>query len=192
MLNSSSKAQHIRKVSGSTQLESTLKKVVHALAFYQIPHLVAGGYAVQEHGYPRFTSDIDIIVPNVAEAKEKLGISGFRENPGSAMTITDRNSKVEIDLLPGGGNVGPGPVNLPIPTLVSTEPQFLSLEDLISVKLSSYLGSHRMQDGADVQELIKANSLPRDFYVNIRVQSAFQKIWDSLHVKEAAEWLIGN
>ncbi len=28
--------------------------------------LVVGGYAVQEHGYARFTADVDTVVPNVA------------------------------------------------------------------------------------------------------------------------------
>ncbi len=57
---------------------------------------------MQEHGYPRFTVDVGIIVPDVAFAIEKLSLNGFKANPGSEMTVTDREAKVEVDLLPGG------------------------------------------------------------------------------------------
>jgi hypothetical protein len=52
-----------------------------------------GGFAVQEHGYPRFTVDVNIIVPDVELAREKLSMNGFRANPGSTMTVTDRETK---------------------------------------------------------------------------------------------------
>jgi hypothetical protein len=32
---------------------------------------------------------------------EKLPMNGFKENPGSNMTVTDRETRVEVDLLPG-------------------------------------------------------------------------------------------
>lgn len=47
------------------------------LALFQIPHYVCGGFAVQELGYPRFTADVDIIVPDVEIAREKLCLNGF-------------------------------------------------------------------------------------------------------------------
>jgi len=179
------KAVHFRSISGSTPLEGTLRKAVKVLAFYNIPHLVCGGFAVQEHGYARFTGDVDLIVPNVAEAREKLLISGFKENPGSSMTVTDRRTKAEIDLLPGGGKVGPGPLNLPRPTVVSEEPQILTLEKLLETKLSSYMGTPtgRARDLGDVVELIKINSLPREFPVDAQVKISYQKIWDDLVVE---------
>ena len=111
------------------------------LKLFNIPHSVCGGFAVQEHGYPRFTVDVDIIVPDVPFAREKLAMNGFKANPGSNMTVTDRESKVEIDLLPGGGKVGPGPLSFPMPTKISEKPQIIALHDLISIKLSSYAGS---------------------------------------------------
>lgn len=101
---------------------------------------MCGGFAVQEHGYPRFTVDVGIIVPDVTLAREKLCLNGFRANPGSAMTVTDRETKAEVDLLPAGRKVDPGPLCLPVPTQVSDEPQILTLEKLISAKLSTYMG----------------------------------------------------
>lgn len=93
-------AELLRESSGSTNIEKTLLKALKVLKLFNIPHYVCGGFAVQEHGYPRFTIDADIIVPDVDLAREKLCMNGFKEK----MTITDRETKVEIDLLPGGGS----------------------------------------------------------------------------------------
>src|SRR3954463_8622688 len=101
-------AEFLRESSGSTNIELMLLKAVKILALFDIPHYVCGGFAVQEHGYPRLTVDVDIIVPNVGSAREKLAMNGFRENTGSQMTVTDRETKVEVDLLPGGGKLDPG------------------------------------------------------------------------------------
>jgi hypothetical protein len=165
----------------------TLLKAVKVLALFQIPHYVCGGFAVQEHGYPRFTVDVNIIVPDVEFACQKLCMNGFKENPGSKMTVTDRDTRVEIDLLPGGDKVDPGPLTLPMPTHVSDEPQLLTLEYLISSKLSTYLGRgiQRIQDYADVAKLIEANELSRAFGVDPKVSGLYHKIWDELHAKDA-------
>jgi hypothetical protein len=68
---------------------------------------------------------------------EKLSMNGFKANPGSKMTVIDRETKVEIDLLPGGKKVDPGPLSSPMPGHVSDEPQILTPEQLISAKLST-------------------------------------------------------
>src|ERR1700747_590950 len=117
-------AEFLRESSGSN-IEKTLLKAVKVLALFRIPHYVAGGFAVQEHGYPRFTVDVDIIVPDVELAREKLCMNGFKENDGSKMTVTDRETRVEVDLFPGG-KLDPGPLTFPVPTHVSDEPQILT------------------------------------------------------------------
>jgi hypothetical protein len=126
---------------------------------------------------------VDIIVPDVQFAREKLALNGFKENPGSRMTVTDRDTRVEIDVLPGGGRVGPGPLTLPMPTQVSERPQILTLSELISIKLSSHIGSpfDRARDYSDVVELVKANHPSREFDVDPRVRDKYQEIWDGLH-----------
>ena len=151
---------------------------------FDIPHFVCGGGAVQEHGYPRFTVDVDIIVPDVEFAREKLSMNGFRPNPGSKMTVTDRETKVEVDLLPGGQRVDPGPLTLPMPTYVSDTPLLLTLEMLISAKLSTYIGRgfDRTQDYADVVKLTQANHLPCDFGVDPKVLDLYQQMWDALNL----------
>src|SRR5882762_4089066 len=114
-LQSHEQAEFLRESSGSTNIEKALIKAVKVLALFHIPHYVCRGFAVQEHGYPRFTVDVDIIVPDVELAREKLCMNGFKTNPGSKMTLTDRETKVEIDLLPAGSKIDPGPLTLPLP-----------------------------------------------------------------------------
>jgi hypothetical protein len=180
-------AEFLRESSGSTSIDQTLRKAVKVLALFQIPHYVCGGFAVQEHGYPRFTVDVDIIVPDVEFAMEKLSLNGFKRNTGSKMTVTDRETKVEVDVLPGGQKVDPGPLAFPVPEVVSDTPQILSLEKLIAAKLSTYIGVgiRRAQDYADVVKLIQVNHLPREYQIDLQVQEAYRKIWDSLHSGES-------
>ena len=101
------------------------------------------------------------------------------------MTVTDRETRVEIDLLPGGRKVDPGPLTFPMPTVASDAPQFLTLDKLISAKLSTYMGRgiERMQDYADVVKLVQANHLPRDYEVASEVRTMYQELWDKLHAK---------
>ncbi len=176
-------AELLRESSGSTNLEKTLLKALQVLKLFQIPHYVCGGFAVQEQGYPRFTVDVNIIVPDVELAIEKLSMNGFRASPGSQMPVTNRETKVEVDLLPGGRRVDSGPLALPMPTQVSDQPQILTLAMLISSKLSTYIGRgiERTQDLADVVELVQSNRLPREYGVDPKVRHRYHQMWDELH-----------
>ncbi len=69
-------AEFLRESSGSN-IEKALRKAVKVLALFRIPHYVCGGFAVQEHGYPRFTVDVDLIVSDVQFAHEKLCMKRF-------------------------------------------------------------------------------------------------------------------
>jgi hypothetical protein len=126
---------------------------------------------------------VDLIVPDVQFAREKLAMNGFKANPGPKMTVTDRETKVEIDMLPGGGKVGPGPVIFPMPTKVSDKPQILALHDLISLKLSSYVGSpiDGAQDYADAIKLIQVNHPSRELNVDASVRDLYHTLWDQIY-----------
>lgn len=176
------KALFIRKVSQSSDLEKTLLKALKVFKLFNIPHYICGGFAVQEHGYPRFTQDIDIIVPNVTIAREKLSLNGFKANPGSAMTVTDRETKVEIDLLQAGSAMGGSSVSFPKPQKVSDQPQILSLDKLLSLKLATYQRSpvSRAKDYGDAVELIKANKPPKHLSVHPSIKKLFQETWEQL------------
>ena len=177
----------MRESSGSTNIEKTLLKALKVLKVFNIPHYICGGFAVQEHDYPRFTVGVDIIVPDVQFAREKLSMNGFKANPGSKMTVPDRETKVEIDVLPGGGKIGPGPVNFPMPKRVSEKPQILTLHELIALKLSSYLGRpiDRAQDYADAIKLIQVNHPSRELRVDAKVREFYRTLWDQIHAKKS-------
>jgi hypothetical protein len=111
-----------------------------------------------------------------------LSIRGFKKNAGPSMALIERVTKVEVDLLPGGGSVGPGPLKLPLPTSVSETPDIADLKTLIEIKLSSYLGSptRRAQDLADVVRLVQANGLNRGFVIAAEVREQYLAILDGL------------
>lgn len=61
-----------------------LEAVARALADAQVRYLVAGGLAVNAHGYLRFTADIDLVIAldpsNVGRAFAALAAAGYRPN----------------------------------------------------------------------------------------------------------------
>ena len=62
----------LRENTDEHRLVKVARKVAEVLAHWNIPHLIVGGLAAQEHGYPRFTIDVDVIVPDVLAAAEFL------------------------------------------------------------------------------------------------------------------------
>jgi hypothetical protein len=176
----------LRENTGTNGLEQTARAVAETLAHYDIPHLIVGGLAVQEHGYPRVTLDVDIVVPDVLEALEFLTaeVTGpFARVAGFQGRLVDRRNQVHVDLLPAGGVVKSGcNVPFPFPSLVADKPQIVGLADLISLKLDSWNGSplRRHKDKTDVIELITRRDLPRDLCVAKAVSNLYTETWDAL------------
>jgi hypothetical protein len=179
----------LRENTDEHRLVKVARKVAEVLAHWDIPHLIVGGLAVQEHGYPRFTIDVDVVVPDVLGAVEFLtaDVAGpFRRVPGVADRLVEVSSEAKIDLLPGGQVLRTGcQVPFPEPTEVSAEPRIVSLPDLVSLKLDSCRVSPllRAKDKADVVELILARNLPRDFFVAAVIRDSYEEVWDELQVE---------
>src|SRR5947209_18796981 len=72
------------------------------LSDHGIPNLIAGGLAVQLHGYPRTTVDVDIVVPDVQKAHEFLLANGYRPSLMRMLAVIDPIRRVTIDLWPSG------------------------------------------------------------------------------------------
>ena len=165
------------------------RAAVAVLAEHEIPHLIVGGLAVQEHGYPRVTIDVDIVVPDVLEAVEFLTASltgPFFRVSGTHDRVKDRRNGVIIDLLPAGKVLKSGcQVPFPEPVLAGEKLQIISLENLISLKLDSWNGSpsRRIKDKADVTELILRRKLPRDLPVAPVVRALYTGTWDALQAE---------
>ena len=165
------------------------RAAVAVLTDHEIPHLIVGGLAVQEHGYPRVTIAVDIVVPDVLEAVEFLAASvtgPFYRVPGIHDRVEDRRNKVMIDLLAAGNILKSGcKVPFPKPTKVSEQLQIVKLEELVSLKLDSWSGSplRRHKDKTDVIELILRAKLPRDLGVAPVVRSLYTETWDALQAE---------
>jgi hypothetical protein len=176
----------LRENTGTTGLVQTAQKVAEVLAHWDLPHLIVGGLAVQEHGYPRVTIDVDVVVPDILEAQEFLtaDVSGpFGRLADSQDRLVDSRNRVEIDLLPGGKVLKHGcKVPFPNPVTVAGHIQFVTLPDLISLKLDSWNGSplRRTKDKADVVELITRRNLPRELAVAEVVRGLYLELWDGL------------
>ncbi len=183
-------AYTLRENTGTSGIVETARTAAAVLAEHDIPHLVVGGLAVQEHGYPRVTIDVDIVVPDVLEAVEFLTASltgPFYRVPNVDVRVEDRRNGVLIDLLPAGKVLQRGcKVPFPQPDKVTEQIQIVTLEELISLKLDSWAGSpaRRLKDKADVNELILRRKLPRDLAVNSAVRALYLETWDALQAEK--------
>jgi hypothetical protein len=94
---------------------------------------------------------------------------------------------VRVKLMPGGGSIGPGPLQLPMPVTVASEPRIADIQTLLEMKMSSYLGSpvSRLKDLADAVELIKANKITREFKLNSDVVHEYHQVWDGLQEEKS-------
>jgi hypothetical protein len=183
-------AHILRENTGTSGLEQTLRSAVEILAHHDIPHLVVGGLAVQEHGYFRVTIDCDIVVPDVLEAVEWLtaDLSGpFSRVPQCEDSVKDKRNGVIVNLLPAGRVLKRGcKVPFPDPPEGGDQPCFVSLEKLIALKLDSWSNSptRRHKDKTDVIELIKALHLPRELAVDEAVRALYVETWDALAAEQ--------
>ena len=179
----------LRETTGTSGVVQTAQTAVATLAAHDIPHLIVGGVAVQEHGYPRVTIDVDIVVPDVLEAVEFLtaDLSGpFARVKGCEDRVEDRRNGVQVDLLPAGKVLKRGcKVPFPQPTRTTEKLQIVSLEDLLSLKLDSSAHSplRRLRDKTDVVELILRRKLPRDLPVALAVRPLYLETWDALRAE---------
>lgn len=179
-------ASCLRETTGTSGLEETVRSAVTTLADYDIPHLIVGGLAVQEHGYYRVTLDVDIVVPDILDAVEMLTadlVGPFQRVQGCEDTVRDSRNGVLVNLLPAGRVLRRGcQVPFPSPQEVSAKPVVVSLTDLISLKLDSWVHNQtrRHKDKTDVIELIARRNLPRDLAVQAAVRQIYEETWDAL------------
>lgn len=168
-------------------LFQSAQDVVAALSKHEIPHLIAGNLAVLEYGSPRVATDLlEVVVPDVLEAVEFLTASltgPFYRIHGIEDRVEDHRNGVKIDLLPAGKILKHGcKIPFPEPAKVAEQLQFISLEELISLKLDSWSNSpnRRIKDKADVVELIKNKNLPRELALAPAARTLYTEIWDAL------------
>ncbi len=159
----------LRFFMGEGILNETLRRVTKDLENHQIEYSVIGAVAFNQHGYRRFTEDINLLLTEegLEKFKEELVEKGYRsafEGATKKFRTTAENVTVEIITsgeFPGDGK--PKPVVFGDPSENQTEidgVKTLTLEKLIELKLASGMTApHRLKDLADVQELVKVKNL---------------------------------
>jgi hypothetical protein len=172
----------------TSAVHQALLRITRRLEELKISYAVAGGMALFKHGYRRFTDDVDILVTQdgLKQIHQNLpGLGYVRAFPGSK-NLRDAEAKVKIEFLIAGqypGDGKPKAVAFPSPDAVAVERdgvKVLDLPSLVELKLTSGLsGADRAKDLADVQELIKALHLPRDFAEKVHesVRPKYDELW---------------
>jgi hypothetical protein len=173
---------------GTSDVHLALERVTQKLDELQIPYAICGGMAVNAHGHQRTTTDVDVLVTPDGHARFKasaVGLGWVEKFPGSR-GVRDAERKVPIDFLLTGGIPGSGEphgVVFPDPAAVAIEHagrKYLSLAALIELKLASGLSApDRMQDFADVLQLIRCNRLGEHFGEGLHayVQPKYRELW---------------
>jgi hypothetical protein len=174
---------------GEGVVHQSLQKITKRLEQLGVPYAVVGGLAIAAHGFKRMTDDVDVLVDPaglkiVHEALEGLGyVAPF----AGSKQLRDTETSVRIEFLVTGqypGDGKPKPVAFPDPRDVAVEIdgiRYLNLPALLELKLASGMtNSGRFKDLGDVQEMIKALKLPRDFAsrLNPFVRGKFEELWD--------------
>lgn len=163
----------LRFFMGEGTLNETLRRVANDLENHGIDYSVIGAVALNQHGYRRFTEDINLLLTGegLEKFRKELAGRGYRpafEGATKKFRTTEENVTVEIITsgeFPGDGK--PKPVRFPDPNESRTEIdgiKTVNLEKLIELKLTSGMTApHRLKDLADVQELIKTKGLTASF-----------------------------
>ena len=185
-------AEGLRYFNGTGMLNDALKRLANDLDRNQIEYAVIGAVALNQHGYQRFTQDIDIILSKsgLEKFRDKLVGLGYRpafEGAKKKYRTTGENVPVEIILAgeyPGDGK--PRSIQFPEPhdaSIIIDGINTVTLEKLIELKLASGMtAGDRLRDLADVQELIKIKRLDSSFAESLDgfVRSKYLELWRSV------------
>lgn len=166
-------SEGLRFFNGTGMLNDALTRLAQDLERSDIDYAIVGAVALNQHGFQRFTTDIDLLLTSegLEQFREMLVGLGYRpsfEGAHKKFRTTDGNVPLDIIIageFPGDGR--PKPVAFPEPadfSLLIDGVRTISLEKLVELKLASGMtATDRLKDLADVQELIKIKRLDASF-----------------------------
>lgn len=172
-------------------LYQTLRELARHLEAAQIPYAVLGAIALAEYGFARLTQDIDILLTKEGLAKFKaryVGRGYVLAFPGAQKTFRRADTGVRLEVITTGEYPGDGlpkPVSFPDPLEASVDRggiRVITIERLVELKLASGMtASHRLQDLADVQNLIRMLRLAKDFaqHLDPSVRDLYYQLWEN-------------
>ncbi|MGH7339674.1 MAG: hypothetical protein ACREKH_04220, partial [Candidatus Rokuibacteriota bacterium] len=175
---------------GEADVQRAMERLARKLDELGIPYAVIGAMALNEWGYRRVTVDVDVLLTPEGLGRLKEGAlgRGYIERTPGGRGLRDTAARVDIDVVltgeyPGDGR--PKPVAFPDPQEAAVHGERVSvlpLAKLIELKLASGISApHRLRDLADVLELIRILSLPRETAESLdpSVRSKFDELWQA-------------
>ena len=146
------------------ELEKDFKEFLELLNKLDVQYLVIGGYAVNFHGYPRYTKDIDLWLwlseENINRLMKVLNEFGFGDvglkkddflNPENVIQLGYEPFRIDLVVDVEGINFKECYERKVEANLEGIKIYFLSLQDLIGIKKKT----GRPQDLADAHQLEK-------------------------------------
>jgi len=180
---------------GEADVHQALERLARLLHEKSIPYAVIGAMALNEWGYRRVTVDVDVLLTadGLRRLKAEALGRGYDEKFPGSRGLRDTVAGVDIDVCltgeyPGDGR--PKPVAFPDPAETAVRGRrvaLLPLPTLIELKLASGMSApHRLKDLADVLELVRALSLPRDFSASLdaSVRAKYEELWAAAQAAE--------
>jgi len=173
---------------GEANVQRALERIARVLDELGVPYAVVGAMALNEWGYRRVTVDVDLLLTTEGLRTLKAAVlgRGYAEKFPGSRGLRDTEAGVAIDVVLAGeypGDGKPKPVAFPDPVDVAVRGErvaLLPLASLIELKLASGLSApHRLKDLADVLELVRALSLPRELAESLdeSVRAKFDELW---------------
>jgi hypothetical protein len=163
----------LRFFMGKGLLNNAIRRIASDLESHGIDYTVIGAIALNQHGYRRFTEDIDLVLTKEGLEKFREDLIGLGYRPafeGSTRRFRTAAENVPIEIITAGEYPGDGlpkPVKFPDPSesfIVIDGIKTVTLEKLIELKLASGMTApDRLKDLADVQELIKLKLIDSSF-----------------------------
>jgi hypothetical protein len=181
---------------GTSPIHQAMQRLATVLAEMRIPFAIAGAMAANAHGHRRTTADVDILIrrEDLDRFKQRYRGLGWVDKFEGSKNFRDAVCNVNIDALIVGEYPGDGlpkPVAFPPPEDVAEVSAdgipYISLKALLELKLASGMtAAHRMQDLADVMNLIHANRLPLDYAESLAqyVADKFRELWQAAQIDE--------
>jgi hypothetical protein len=176
---------------GQDKVHQALHRITEKLRELDIPYAVAGGMALNAHGYKRATVDVDILVTLEGLRAIHSALDGLGYVPPfkGSKQLRDTESSVRIEFLVTGqfpGDGKPKPVAFPDPLERGVEIKgirYIGLPTLVELKLASGMTNPaRLKDLGDIQELVRELALEREFAAQLNefVRDKYVELWDAV------------
>ena len=192
-------AEAVRFFQGTGMLNDALSRLARDLERLHIEYAVIGAVALNQHGFQRLTVDIDLLLTKDGLERFRSELVGLDYRPafeGAKKKFRTTTENISVDVITTGeypGDGSPIPVIFPDPADASVNidgVNTVTLEKLIELKLASGItATDRLNDLADVQELIKIKSLDESFATRLNefVRSKYLELYQGVAAARSVE-----